>query len=150
MPQIYRTMFEQAGKPRVGDGWCELGARPPGRNRPDGKPAVADVDVGANGDVVLNGKGMSVFRSLADLPALPSRLVPIHLAANIRGAAGPTGTRIWTRGKGRFASGPVTDKLELHESGGAHGNVCPSQAMPIGALQGELAGTLDSWKVEEP
>jgi hypothetical protein len=88
MPKVYRTMFEQGGKPRIGAGWCELGVRPPGRLKPNRQPAVADVDLDANDDVLMNNKGMSVFRSLADLPALHSRLVPLHLAAKIRGAAG--------------------------------------------------------------
>ena len=150
MPKIYRTMYGQGGKPRVGDAWCELGVRPPGRMWPSGKPVPADVDVDANGNVLLNKKGMSVFRSLADLPRLFSKLVPIHLAGKIRGAAGPIGTHIWTMGQGVFASGPLTSKLELRESGTQHGNVCPSQFMPIVALQNELAGTQGSWTIEEP
>lgn len=150
MPRIYRTMHEQDGKPRAGEGFCELGVRPPGRTRPDGQPAAADVDVDAHGHVVVNRKGMSVFRSLADLAALPSRLVPIHLAAKVRGAAGPRGARIWTMGRGPFASGRLTDDLELHASGGVHGTVCPSHQMAIDALQRELTATQDSWAAEEP
>jgi hypothetical protein len=93
---------------------------------------------------------MSVFRSHADLAALPSRLVPIHLAGRIRGAAGPTGTRIWTMGRGPFASGMLTGALVLHEKGGWHGSVGPSVAMPIPTLESELAKTQDSWSIEEP
>jgi hypothetical protein len=150
MPTIYRTMYEHAGKPRVGDMWCELGVRPPGRFKANGKPEIADVDVDANGDVVLNKKGMSVFRSLADLPRLYLKLVPIHLAGKIRGAAGLGEMRIWKMGQGAFASGPLTGKLELDESGGMHGSVCPANAMPIAALQTELANTQDAWTVDEP
>ncbi len=150
MPKIHRTMFEQDGKPRVGTGWCELGVRPPGRMKPNGQPALADVDLDANGNVLMNKKGMSVFRSLEDLPALHSRLVPIHLATRIRGAAGPSGARIWTMGQGPFVSGPLTSALDLHEAGTEHGNVCPSTTMPLAALQSELAQTQDSWTIEEP
>jgi hypothetical protein len=150
MPKAYRTMFEQGGEPRVGQTWCELGVRPPGSLNPGGKQPAADVDVNANGDVLLNKKGMSVFRSLADLPALPSRLVPIHLSGKVRGAAGPSGIRIWAMGQGVFASGPLIGNLELHQSGGIHGNICPSNLMPIQALQSELANTQDSWTVDEP
>lgn len=150
MPKVYRTMFEQNGKPRVGGVSCELGVRPPGRLRQNGQPEIADVDMDAKGDVVLNKKGMSVFRSLADLARLPSRLVPIHLAEKVRGAVGPTGTRIWTMGQGLFASGPLTGSLELHESGTKHGNVCPSHIMQIASLQTALAQTQNSWTIEEP
>lgn len=84
MPKFYRTMFEINGKPRIGDEFCELGVRPPGKMRPNGQPAVSDVDVDAKGNVLLNNKGMSVFRSHGDLNVLPRRLVPIHLAARVR------------------------------------------------------------------
>jgi hypothetical protein len=150
MPKVYRTMFEQEGKPRVGTEWCELGVRPPGRFRPDGSPALADVDVDAGGNVLRNAKGMSVFRSLNDLPRLFRRLVPIHLANRVRGAAGPSGTRIWSIGQGTFASGPLTADLELHESGTEHGTVCPARVMPLASLQKALAGTRDDWRIDEP
>lgn len=143
-------MYEQAGRPRVGDNFCELGVRPPGRTKPNGLPAVADVDVHASGNVVLNNKGMSVFRSRADLTALHSRLVPIHLAGKVRGAAGPAGTRIWTMGEDTFASGPLTSSLTLHTSGGTHGTVCPSNAMQISDLQRELKTTQNLWTIDEP
>lgn len=137
-------MFEDGGKPRVGKTRCSLGVRPPGT------PARPDVDVDANGDVVFNKKGMSVFRSLADLPRLPSQLVPIHLADKVRGAAGPSETRIWAMGQGPFSSGPLTGTLDLDESGGVHGTVCPSRAMPLATLQKELANTQDDWTIDEP
>lgn len=143
-------MHEHNGKPRVGDAWCELGVRPPGRLKPNGKPETNDVDLDANGYVVLNKKGMSVFRSLADLPRLFSKLVPIHLADKVRGAAGMSGTRIWSMGQGSFSGGPITGQLELDESGGMHGNVCPDKAMPLATLQAELANTQDSWAIDEP
>lgn len=150
MPKIYRIMYEEGGSPRVGDTWCELGVRPPGRFKPNGKPAINDVDLDVNGDVALNKKGMSVFRSLADLPHLHLKLVPIHLADKVRGAAGMGGTRIWSMGQGPFSSGPATDQLTLEESGGMHGSVCPDKVMPLATLQSELAKTQGSWAIDEP
>jgi hypothetical protein len=99
---------------------------------------------------IRNKKGMSVFRSLADMPRLFRKLVPIHLAHKVRGAAGVGGMRIWTMGQGQFASGPLTGQLELDESGGMHGNVCPNKAMPLATLQAELASTQGSWTIDEP
>jgi hypothetical protein len=150
MPKIYRAMYEQGGKPRVGDAWCELGVRPPGRLKANGKPETNDVDLDANGDVVLNRKGMSVFRSLADLPRLYLKLVPIHLSDKVRGAAGMGGMRLWSMGQGPFSSSALTGQLKLDESGGMHGNVCPGKAMPLAEFQSELANTQESWTIDEP
>ena len=138
MPKIYRTMFDQGGRPLVGNAFCELGIRP------------TDVDVDGRGNVALNGNGMSVFRSLADLPRLCSRLVPIHLARKVRGAAGPTGTRVWTMGAGPFVSAPLAGNLALREAGGLHGTICPTTAMTTAAFQSELAATQGSWAIDEP
>ena len=140
-PKIYRTMFDDGGKPRVGQKRCMLGVRPPGT------PSTPDVDLEANGDVTLNNKGMPVFRSLADVPL---KLMPLHLSPRVRGAAGPLNAHIWSIGTGPFASGAVTDALRLHAPGGPHGNVCPAHAMPLATFQQELVVTRDSWKVDEP
>ena len=74
-------MFADGGKPRVGAKWCELGVRPPGTL------SVPDIDLDTTGEVRLNKKGMSVFRSHADLKILSSRLIPEHLWQKLRGAA---------------------------------------------------------------
>src|SRR5262249_47220800 len=110
----------------------------------------ADVDIDPQGMVSCNKKGMSVFRSLADLPRLYRRLVPLRFAHKIRGATGSPAARIFSMGEGPFTSGPLTEKLELCESGGVHGSVCPSVALSLDALQNEIAGTRDSWKIDEP
>lgn len=49
MPKVYRSMYEDAGKPRIGDDTCELGVRPPDH------PVIADVKMDASGHVVLDG-----------------------------------------------------------------------------------------------
>jgi hypothetical protein len=150
MPKMYRTMFEDAGQPRVGGSFCELGVRPPGRVTASGKPSVADVDVDSGGNTILNGKGMSVFRSLGDLPQMPARLVPIHLAPKVRGAVGPSGTRIWSMGSGAFTAVAISSTLSLYTLGGRHGTICPSTPMPIATLQQELAATQGLWGIDEP
>lgn len=149
-PKVYRTMFEDGGKPRVGSSWSELGVRPPGTQ------SVPDIDLDAQGNVLLNKKGMSVFSSLADLKYLPARLVPMHLWQKVRGAGGapakghPSGMRIWSLGSGPFASGNLATGLALDAPGGRHGTVCPAQAMPLAGFQTALADTQDSWKIDEP
>ena len=93
---------------------------------------------------------MRLRRSSLVLPRLPARLVPIHLANKVRGAAGPNGTRIWATGTAPFGPGPITAALRLDAPGGHHGTVCPAYSMPLATLQQELANTRDSWDIDEP
>lgn len=146
MPKVYRSMFENAGRPRIGNDTCELGVRPPGH------PVNADVNVDASGNVVLDGGGMSVFPSIvpADLKRIPKRLIPLRLASKVPGAAGDDDMKIWTTGAGAFASGPMTATLALNVTGRSHGTMCPAQAMSLNDLQTELATTQPDWTVEEP
>lgn len=99
MPKVYRSMFEDAGRPRIGNDTCELGVRPPGH------PVNADVNVDASGNVVLDSGGMSVFPSIvpADLKRIPKRLIPLRLAGKVPGAAGDDDMKIWATGAGAFA-----------------------------------------------
>lgn len=149
MPRFYRSMYEQNGKPRTGDNDCELGVRPPGKRRADGSDVPADVEV-VDGHIVPNGQGMSVFRSLADLPRLPARLIPRHLADRVRGAIGPSGLRIWRFGAGDFVNCPLTADLELRLTKPYHAHVCPSRSMTVADLQARLALTRDDWALGEP
>ncbi len=151
MPRVYRTMYAgNDGVPEVGDGPNQLGVRPPGRTKPDGRAELSDVDLSDNGHVVLNGKGMSVFRSTADLRRMMPHLVPKHLAWLVRNAAAPDGARVWSMGEGPFVSGPLTDDVLFSTSGGRHGSVCPSREMTLDALQGSLAATRALWRIDEP
>jgi hypothetical protein len=146
MPKVYRSMYEDAGKPRIGNDTCELGVRPPGH------PVIADVKVDASGNVVLDGAGMSGFPSIipADLKRIPKRLIPLRLANKVSGAAGDNDMRIWTMGTGPFASGPMTASLALNATGRFHGTICPIQPMSLDDLQAELARTQSLWTIEEP
>lgn len=134
-------MFDDAGLPRIGQTRCMLGVRPPGT------PSLPDIDLDLNGDVMLNSRGMSVFRSLADVPL---RLVPLHLSSKVRGAAGPGNAHIWSMGTGPFTPGTVTADLRLDAPGGPHGTVCPGHVMPLVTFQQELANTRGFWLIDEP
>jgi len=139
-------MFENAGRPRIGNDTCELGVRPPGH------PVNADVNVDASGNVMLDGGGMSVFPSIvpADLKRIPKRLIPVRLAGKVPGAAGDDDMKIWMTGTGAFASGPMTPTLALNVTGRSHGTICPAHAMSLNDLQTNLATTQPDWTVEEP
>ena len=139
-------MYDDAGKPRTGDGTCELGVRPPGH------PVNADVTVDAAGNVSPDGSGMSVFPSIlpAELKRVLRRLIPLRLAHKVPGAAGDDDMKIWTIGAGTFVSGSMTHSLKLTVTGRSHGTVGPARQMLLRDLQAELAKTQPDWAVEEP
>jgi hypothetical protein len=112
----------------------------------------ADVNVDANGNVSLDGGGMSVFPSIvpAELKRVPKRLIPLRLANKVPGAAGDDDMKIWTTGDGAFVSGPMTAMLNLNVTGRSHGTICPAHAMSLNDLQAELAKTQPDWIVQEP
>lgn len=146
MPKVYRSMYEDAGRPRIGADSCELGVRPPGH------PVQADVNVDGSGAVFVDGGGMSVFPSIlsGELKRVPKRLIPLRLADRVPGAIGDDDLKIWTMGAGRFASGPVTATLTLHVTSRSHGTVCPARSMSLADIQAELADTQLEWTIEEP
>lgn len=146
MPKIYRSMYEDAGLPTVGADNCELGVRPPGH------PVNADVTVDAANNVVLDGKGMSVFPSItpAVLKKVPKRLIPLRLADRVPGAIGDDDMKIWTLVVGPFAAGAVAANLVLNVTSPTHGAVCPANVMSLPALQASLADTQPDWTVDEP
>jgi hypothetical protein len=146
MPKVYRSMYEDAGKPRIGNDTCELRVRPPGH------PINADVNVDANGNLALDGGGMSVFPSIVpvELRRIPKRLIPLRLASRIPGAIGDDDMKIWTTGMGPFVSGPMTVKMSLNVTGRSRGTICPNCVMSLQEVQMELAKTQPNWTVEEP
>ncbi|HZZ18664.1 MAG TPA: hypothetical protein VFE25_04810, partial [Opitutaceae bacterium] len=67
---------------------------------------VTDVDLDDQGNVVLNGKGMSVAPALGKL--LP-HLIPRRLRHKFPKAAGSPSLYCFTMGEGTFSNGPITD-----------------------------------------
>jgi hypothetical protein len=129
IPRMFRAMWPDGGHPRVGTDRDMLGARVP-----------TDVKlVGA--DRVRPGNGMSVFRSIEEMPPF---LIPKDYLSRFPEAGGKRGIKIWRLGEGAFANGPVTDNVVLRTSS-AHGAMEPEREMPLDVYQAALAATRDGW-----
>ncbi|HEY2154842.1 MAG TPA: hypothetical protein VGH33_04385 [Isosphaeraceae bacterium] len=138
MPKIYRSMKQaEDGKPVVEASAKGLGVRVTG---------VRDVDLDDQGNVVLDGKGMSVAPELSKL--LP-HLIPRRLRHRFPKAAESPGLYCFTMGVGSFSNGPMTDDLELQVDSPSHGVVAPRHLVPLDRYQADLASTRDAWTVDE-
>lgn len=141
MPKIYRAMRRaDDGKPVVDATGKGLGVR--------GTPinAVVDVDLDAQGNVVLNSKGMSVGPAWRDLPYF---LVSRRLKAKFPAARGAADLFCFTTGDGPFRDEKVAPGLDLKVDSPKHGHVVPQQLAPLQQFQADLAGTRDTWIVDE-
>ena len=130
------------GLPAVGSNSKELGVRvPPNTN--------ADIDLNENGDVILNGKGMSVAENWRRL--LP-HLVPKRLKPTFPGASGSNNVACYRFGQGPFLPGPLNNAplaLVLKTRDPHAGNVVPTRSMRERQFQDELAATRDEWTIDE-
>jgi hypothetical protein len=142
MARIYRTMKRADDDlPVVGTNAKELGVRiPPNPN--------ADVDLDDDGNVCLNGKGMSVAENWRHL--LP-HLVPRRLRHILSGAAGSIQLACYKLGDGPFRAGPINDQLilVLKAHGPRGGNVVPSRLKLVKEFQDDLAATRLGWSIDE-
>jgi hypothetical protein len=143
IPQMYRSMYAEDGRPKVGTSDGQLGARVPG-----GASRGQDIAPDAQGQVHPGQGGMSVSRSLREIHYLhiPSRLKGLP---GIRKARGDAARKVWRMGSGTFASGSVTPDLRMRLETVTHGLVEPSQTTDVAAYQAALAGTQASWEVDE-
>src|SRR5262245_2086271 len=128
------------GLPSVGtQSKCSGVREPPDRH--------ADVNVDAAGNVILDGRGLSVT---ADWRGLPGHLIPEHLDDGFNGASG-RGMRVFTHGSGDFAEGPVAAGLQLcHKPrSNTSGNVTPVASVPLAQYQNDLRATRPHWVIDE-
>jgi hypothetical protein len=117
----------------------ELGARP-----------GPDVTIDQVGNVVLDGKGMSVAPAWRDLPYTR---IPRRLNGLFPGAAGSNANSCFVLGAGPFQASAVTADLELIPDAGPppvrHGVVAPARVMTEGQYNGALAATRPDWVIDE-
>ncbi len=142
MPRIYRSMRRGDGDlPIVGtaDKWS-LGVR--------GEPihGVADVDLDCDGNVVLNGKGMSVSPAWRVMPPF---LIPKRLRDKRPGATAPDHFFCFVLGTEPFEAGPISTHLLLRPDSLDHGVVAPNRLAPLKDFQAALAATQPLWRIDE-
>ncbi len=134
MPRVFRVMRKDPDSlPTLSQ--TNLGVRPGG-----------DVDLDAQGNVAVNGKGMSVAPNWRDINInrIPKRLRPI-----VPGAGGSNNTFCFRMGNGPFAQGAFANGLTLEPDSATHGNVAPAQVVPFTTYEADLAATRPDWQEDE-
>jgi hypothetical protein len=126
------------------------------RQEPDGLPTVSptglgvrpgiDIDLDARGNVLANGKGMSVAPNWRDINITR---IPKRLRSIVPGAAGSNHTFCFRMGDGPFVQGPFAKGLTLDHDSATHGNVAPAQVVPFATYQADLAATRPDWQEDE-
>jgi hypothetical protein len=126
------------------------------RKDPAGLPTVSqtslgvrpgiDVDLDAQNNVLVNGKGMSVAPNWRDINVnrIPKRLRPI-----VPGAGGSNNTFCFCFGKGPFQQGPFARGLTLEPDSATHGNVAPAQAVALATYEADIGATRPDWQEDE-
>jgi hypothetical protein len=109
------------------------------------RPGV-DVDLDAQNNVLVNGKGMSVAPNWRDVNVnrIPKRLRPI-----VPGAGGSNNTFCFRTGNGAFMQGGFANGLTLEPDSATHGNVAPAQVVPFATYEADLAATRPDWQEDE-
>lgn len=138
MPTVYRTMWEVDGKPLVGETANCLGVRTPPDEHPDIRPEQGMVNRGMG--------GLSVAPHWSKLPLF---LIPKHLEHIVARARAKPGMRCFKWGDGGFEDSELTRNLYLRVENMKHGLIEPANPMSIEEFQACLAGTRDSWTIDE-
>jgi len=126
------------------------------RKDADDKPTVSptslgvrpgiDVDLDAQRNVLVNGKGMSVAPDWRDINVtrIPKRLRP-----QVPGAGGSNNTFCFRTGTGPFQQGAFSNRLTLEPDSAIHGNVAPAQVAPLANFEADIAATRQDWQEDE-
>jgi len=134
MPRTFRVMRKEPDDlPAVGDG--DLGIRP-----------RIDVDIDAQNNVQVNGKGMSVAPNWRDIN---HKRIPKRLRSIIQGAMGSNSKFCFRYGDGPFVRGPFANGLTLEPDSPKHGNVAPAHVVQLATYQGDIAATRQDWIEDE-
>jgi hypothetical protein len=109
------------------------------------RPGV-DVDLDAQNNVLVNGKGMSVAPNwrVINVNRIPKRLRPI-----VPGAGGSNNTFCFRVGDGDFVQGVFANGLTLEPDSATHGNVAPAQVVSLATYEADIAATRQDWQEDE-
>jgi hypothetical protein len=134
MPRVFRVMRKEPdGLPTVSQ--TSLGVRP-----------GVDVDLDAQNNVLVNGKGMSVAPNWR---TINRNRVPKRLRLIVPGARGSNNTFCFRTGSGAFVQGAFANGLTLEPDSATHGNVAPAQVVPLATYEADLAATRPDWEEDE-
>ena len=134
MPRVFRVMRKEPdGLPTVSQ--TGLGVRP-----------GVDVDLDAQDNVLVNGKGMSVAPNWRDISR---NRIPKRRRALVPGARGSNNTSCFRTGHGPFLQGPFAIGLTLEPDSAKHGNVAPAKVVPLVAYEADIATTRPGWEEDE-
>ena len=136
MPRVFRAMQkDEDDLPHVEPSASGLGARP-----------GVNIDMDPQGNVLVNGKGMSVSPNWPDLPLfrIPERLRHLNT-----GARGSNKNSCLCSGSGPFQQGAFAEGLTLEPDSASHGTIAPARVMPLDDYQSALEATRPDWRVDE-
>lgn len=139
MPRVYRAMFPDGARPKVGPTKRTLGVQA-------GAGPNDDVSPDVNGNVYPGTGGMSVAPAWRDLP--PHR-IPRRLRSRCPKALGNDGYVCWRMGSGPFIDGHVHEHLQLRVDSAVHGLVEPEMMLSLERFQAALAATREKWVIDE-
>jgi hypothetical protein len=136
MPRVFRIMRqERDGLPAVQQASSALGVRP-----------GADISLDPQGNVIVNGQGMSVNPHWRDASILR---IPKRLGHLVPGARGSNNQFCFCTGTGPFQRGAFAAGLTLEPDSATHGNVAPAHVVPLAQYEADLAATRPNWQVDE-
>jgi hypothetical protein len=123
------------GLPTVQQSSSALGVRP-----------GVDISLDAQGNVIVNGEGMSVNPGwrMASILRIPRRLR--HLEP---GAGGSNNHFCFRTGAGPFQQGQFAAALTLEPDSATHGNIAPALAVPLAQYETDITATRPDWQVDE-
>ncbi len=134
MPRVFRVMRkDDDGMPTVSQ--TSLGVRP-----------GVDVDIDAQNNVQVNGKGMSVAPNWRDINI---NRIPKRLRSIMKGAGGSNNTFCFRLGSGPFQQGSFANGLTLEPDSATHANVAPAQVVALATYEADIAATRPDWQVDE-
>jgi hypothetical protein len=134
MPRVFRVMKKDSdGMPTVSQ--TSLGVRP-----------GIDLDLDAQKNVLVNGKGMSVAPNWRNISRVR---IPKRLRSIVPGAGGSNNTFCFRAGEGPFVQGTFASGITLEPDSPVHGNLAPAMVVPLGTYEADIAATRRDWQEDE-